>query len=177
MDIIDEVLVTKEQLREKTLELAKRINIDYKGKTIFIVSALNGGFIFTADLVREISGDVEINFIQVSSYGKGTETSGRVKVLKGVDEDVRGKDILIVEDIIDTGVTISYLRDMLLNNGANTVEICAMLTKPARRKIEIGVKYLGYELPDKFVVGYGLDYAGKYRNLPYVGVLNPEIYS
>ncbi len=165
------VLVTKEQLEEKTAELAKAIERDYKGKELVLVGVLKGGFIFLADLVRKISMDVTIDFISVSSYGDSTQSSGDVRITKDIDSDITGKHILLVEDLIDTGLTLNYLKELFNTKGCASVKLAAILDKPDRRKVDLTVDYAGIQIPDEFVVGYGLDWAGKYRNLPEVCVV------
>jgi hypoxanthine phosphoribosyltransferase len=166
-----EVLVTKEQLEAKTAELGKRITEDYKGKELVLVGVLKGGFIFLADLARKIDMEVMIDFISVSSYGNSTQSSGVVKILKDIDMDITGKHVLIVEDLIDTGLTLQYLKELFNTKGCASVKLAAIMDKPDRRKVDLKVDYVGIEIPDEFVVGYGLDYAGKYRNLPEVYVI------
>lgn len=174
---IKEILFSKEQIPEITTILAKKIETDYQDKTPIIVSVLKGSFIFMADLVREINIPCEIDFMVVSSYGNGTTTTGEVKIIKDLDYVIEGRDVILVEDILDSGMTLSYLLEILKTRGANSVEICTFLNKPSRRKADVQVKYNGFDIPDEFVVGYGLDYAEKYRNLPYVGILKPEVYT
>lgn len=174
---VKEILLTEQQLADKTKELAKRISDDYRGKEFVMVSVLKGGFIFAADLVRQMDIDVDINFMAVSSYGSGTRSSGNVKIIKDLDSDIRGKHVLIVEDIIDSGNTLSYLAELMKERGAVDVRICTILNKPSRREVDIDVAYVGYDIPDEFVVGYGLDYNEKYRNLPYLGTLKEEVYN
>lgn len=166
-----EVLVTKEQLEEKTAELGKRITEDYKGKELVLVGVLKGGFIFLADLARKIDMELTIDFISVSSYGDSTQSSGVVRILKDIDSDITGKHVLIVEDLIDTGLTLNYLKELFNTKGCASVKLAAIMDKPDRRKVDLKVDYVGIEIPDEFVVGYGLDYAGKYRNLPEVYVI------
>ena len=176
-DDIQTVLVTEEQLRAKVAELGARISRDYAGKDLLLVSILKGAVVFMADLMRAVTIPCSIDFMVVSSYGgTNTETTGLVKIVKDLDADLTGKDVLIVEDVLDTGVTLSNLVPMLKMRNPSSVKICAILDKPARRKTDIAADYRGFEVPDAFVVGYGLDYNEKYRNLPYVGVLKPEIY-
>ena len=176
-DDIQTVLVTEEQLRAKVAELGARISRDYAGKDLLLVSILKGAVVFMADLMRAVSIPCSIDFMVVSSYGgTNTETTGLVKIVKDLDADLTGKDVLIVEDVLDTGVTLSNLVPMLKMRHPNSVRICAILDKPARRKTDIRADYTGFEVPDAFVVGYGLDYDEKYRNLPFVGVLKPEVY-
>lgn len=173
---IKEVLFTEEKIMETVKEIAKNISEDYKGKDLLVVGVLKGSIVFTSDLIKNITIPCEIDFMAVSSYGSSSETSGIVRILKDLDHSIEGKDLLIVEDIIDSGVTLSYLLEYLKTRKANSVEIVALLTKPSRRKVELEVKYSGLEVPDEFLVGYGLDFAEKYRNLPYVGILKEEIY-
>lgn len=165
------VLVSREEIKAKTQELAKRISKDYEGKDLLLVSVLKGGFIFLADLCRAIEIDVSIDFISVSSYGNSTVSSGVVRILKDIDYDITGKHILIVEDLIDTGLTLTYLKDLFAAKHCASVKVCTILDKPSRRKAPLEVDYQGIVIPDKFVIGYGLDYAEKYRNLPDVCVI------
>ena len=172
------VLVTEEQLKAKVQELGEQISRDYEGKDLLLVSILKGSVVFMADIMRAIKVPNAIDFMVVSSYGgANTTTTGLVKIIKDLDSDLTGKEVLIVEDILDTGVTLSKLVPMLEMRHPNSVKICAILDKPNRRKADIHADYLGFQVPDEFVVGYGLDYDEKYRNLPYVGVLKPEIYA
>ena len=176
-DDIKNVLVSEEQLKAKVAELGAQISKDYKGKNLVLVSILKGSVVFMADLMRAISIPCNIDFMVVSSYGgSNTTTSGLVKIIKDLDGDLSGKDVLIVEDILDTGVTLSNLVPMLKMRNPSSVKICTILDKPSRRKADIAPDYEGFQVPDEFVVGYGLDYGEKYRNLPYIGVLKPEIY-
>ncbi|PJI08796.1 MULTISPECIES: hypoxanthine phosphoribosyltransferase [Clostridium] len=173
---IKEVLLDEEKINEKVKELGKKISEDYKGKDLLLVGILKGSVVFMGNLLKYIDIPCSIDFMSVSSYGNNTSTSGVVKVRKDLDSDVKGKDILIVEDIIDSGVTLKYLMGHIKEREPNSVEIITMLNKPERRKVEMDVKYTGFIVPDYFLVGYGLDYAEKYRNLPYVGILKDEIY-
>jgi len=173
---VEKVLLTREQLQEKVKELGKKISEDYKDKNLMIICVLKGGVVFTTDLIREITIPLELDFMAISSYGASTSTSGVVRILKDLETNIEGKDILIVEDIIDSGLTLKYLKEMLISRGPNSVKICTILNKPQRRQENVKVDYIGFDIPDEFVVGYGLDYAEKYRNLPFVGVLKPEIY-
>lgn len=173
---INEVLVTRDELKEKVKELAAIISNDYKGKELVMIGVLKGGVIFFSDLVREINIPVDMDFISVSSYGNATKSSGVVRIIKDIDIDVTNKHVLIVEDLVDTGLTLRYIKDLFLNRGPIDVKICTALDKPSRRQIEIDIEYKGITVPDKFVVGYGLDYGGRYRNLPDVCVLKPQIY-
>lgn len=173
---IQEILYSEERLAEKINELGNTISKDYEGKNLLVVGILKGSVLFAAELLKNISIPCEIDFMAVSSYGNSTETSGVVRILKDLNDDIDNKDILIVEDIVDTGVTLDYLLRYLKTRGARSVEIATLLNKPARRKIDIDVKYTGFEVPDGFIVGYGIDYAEKYRNLPFIGILKPEVY-
>ena len=177
-DDIDHILVTEEQLRAKVAELGAQISRDYAGKDLLLVSILKGAVVFMADLMRNVTIPCSIDFMVVSSYGGANTTStGHVKIIKDLDADLSGRDVLLVEDILDTGVTLSNLVPMLKLRNPASVRLCTILSKPSRRKADIEPDYLGFEVPDEFVVGYGLDYDEKYRGLPYVGVLKPEIYS
>ena len=171
------VLITEEELSNKVRELGARISEDYRGRNLLMVSVLKGSVIFMADLMRAITVDARVDFMAVSSYGNGVKTSGVVKIIKDLDLPLDGYDILIVEDILDSGKTLSYLIENLKQRNPASVRIAALLDKPERREVDIRPDYKGFEVPDEFVVGYGLDYAEKYRNLPFVGVLKPEIYT
>jgi hypoxanthine phosphoribosyltransferase len=166
-----EILVSKEQIAEKAKELGRRISNDYKGEDLVLVGVLKGGFVFLADLMREIDIPVEMDFIAVSSYGDSTKSSGVVRIIKDVDIDVTGRHVLIVEDLVDTGLTLRYLKDMFQTRDPLSVKVCAAFDKPSRRKIDIDIEYCGIQVPDRFLIGYGMDYAGKYRNLPDVRAL------
>ena len=173
-DDIEKVLVSEEQLKAKVAELGAQISKDYEGRNLVLVSILKGSVVFMADLMRAVSIPCSIDFMVVSSYGgSNTTSSGLVKIIKDLDGDLTGKDVLIVEDILDTGITLSNLVPM---RNPNSVKICTILDKPSRRKADIQPDYEGFQVPDEFVVGYGLDYDEKYRNLPYVGVLKPAVY-
>lgn len=175
---IQEVLFTKEELEERVKELGAEITADYKDtENLLVICVLKGAVAFMADLIKEIKLPLSIDFMAVSSYGAGTSSSGEVRILKDLDSSVEGRNILIVEDIIDSGITLNYLKKLLENRGAASVEVVALLTKPSRRKKDVDVKYIGFEIDDLFVVGYGLDYNQKYRNLPYIGYLKEEVYS
>jgi hypoxanthine phosphoribosyltransferase len=172
---IQEILLTEEKIHAEVKKLAERINNDYKGKNPILLVILKGSMIFAADLMREIKEEVTLDFMQVSSYGSGT-VSGKLKILKDAQSTLSGKDVIVIEDIIDSGNTLKALTQLLKERGAN-VEICTLLSKPARREVEIDVKYVGLEIPDEFVVGYGLDYDESFRNLPYIGILKKEVYT
>lgn len=169
MEGIVEVLISREKVEERIKELAKEIEKDYAGKELVCVGLLKGSVMFMADLIKAIDLDLRIDFMKVSSYGSGTNSTGVVKILKDVDVDLAGKDVLIVEDIIDTGLTILNVKDFLSKKNPNSVRVCTLLDKPSRRVVEVKGEYVGFEIPDEFVVGYGLDLDEKYRNLPFVG--------
>ena len=168
------IIVSKEVIQKKVRELAKKISQDYRGEELILVGVLKGGFIFLADLVREISIPVKIDFISVSIYGNLSKSTGVVKILKDIDIDISNKHLLIVEDLIDTGLTLSHLKELFKMRGAKSIKVCTILDKPSKRLISLVVDYPGIEIPDKFVVGYGLDYAEKYRSLPEVHELDPS---
>ncbi len=171
------ILISEEELKNKVTEMGAQISKDYEGKQLLLVSILKGSVVFMADLMRAITIPAKIDFMAVSSYGSGVKTSGVVKILKDLDQDLNGYDVLIVEDILDSGMTLSYLVELLKSRNPASVAICSLLDKPERHKVEIELKYKGFTIPDEFVVGYGLDYAEKYRNLPFVGILDPKVYS
>lgn len=173
---IKKVLVSETEIRERVAEMGAQITADYEGKDLLLVGILKGSVVFMADLMRQIKTPLQIDFCSVSSYGLGTETGGEIKIRKDLDADIKGRHVLIVEDIIDTGVTLFHLQKLLADRGAASVEIATLLSKPSRRIKNIPVKYIGFIIPDEFVVGYGLDFAENYRMLPYVGVLHPECY-
>lgn len=173
---IKEVLFSEEAINERVKELAAKISEDYKGKELLVVGVLKGSVIFAAELIKNITIPCQIDFMAVSSYGDSSETTGVVRILKDLDSEISGKHIIIVEDIVDSGVTLNYLLNYLKSRNASSVEIVSLLTKPSRRKVDIDCKYVGFETPDEFLVGYGLDYAEKYRNLPFVGILKREVY-
>jgi hypoxanthine phosphoribosyltransferase len=176
-DDVAQILVTEEQIRDKVRELGAQITIDYAATSVTLVSVLKGSLPFMADLMRAIEIPVQIDLMEVSSYGgANTETSGLVRILKDLSSSIAGKDVLIVEDIIDTGLTLNYLMRYLRGKNPRTLRICALLDKPARRLVEIPIDYRGFEIPDEFVVGYGLDFGEFYRNLPFIGVLRRELY-
>lgn len=175
-DDIKEILVSEEELRACVQKLGAQITKDYEGKNLLLVSVLRGSVIFMADLMREIKIPCTIDFMAVSSYGAGTKSSGVVKIIKDLDVNLAGYDILIVEDILDSGNTLSYLKKMLLTRNPSSIKICTLLDKPERRTADITADYSGFSIPDAFAVGYGLDYDEKYRNLPFIGVLDPKIY-
>jgi hypoxanthine phosphoribosyltransferase len=174
---IQEVLYSEEQIQQKVLELGSILSHEYEGRNPLVICVLKGAFVFMSDLVKRITIPLEIDFMAVSSYGASTKSSGVVKIIKDLDTPVEGRNILIVEDIIDSGLTLSYLIDVLERRNAQSIKVVTLFDKPARRTVDMEADYKGFVLPDKFIVGYGLDYAEKYRNLPYIGVLKPEIYS
>lgn len=176
MGDIKEVLFSEEQLHEITARIGKQISEDYKGKNLLMVSILKGSVMFMADLMRAITIPCRIDFMAVSSYGSGTKTSGVVKIIKDLDIPIEGYDLLVVEDILDSGMTLSYILELLQSRGPRSVRLCTLFDKPDRRTANIKADYIGTEVPDAFIVGYGLDYDEKYRNLPFVGVLKPEVY-
>lgn len=169
MEGIVEVLISREKVEARIEELAKEIEKDYTGKNLVCVGLLKGSVMFMSDLIKAIDLDLRIDFMKVSSYGSGTDSTGVVKILKDVDVDLAGKDVLIVEDIIDTGLTIVNVKDFLAKKNPNSIKVCTLLDKPSRRKVEVKGEYVGFEIPDEFVVGYGLDLDEKYRNIPFVG--------
>ena len=176
MSEIKEVLYSEEEIKEKVKELGERIREDYKDKNLLLLGILKGCVPFMADIMRSIDLDLEYDFMDVSSY-QGTRSMGEVRILKDISTNIVDKDILIVEDIIDTGVTLSYLTKLLRSRGAKSVEIVTMLSKPSRRKVDLAVKYNGYEIDDHFVIGYGMDYNERFRGLPYIGILDESVYS
>ncbi len=175
-DDITEVLLTQEQIHAKIAELARRIEKDYAGENVLLVAVLKGAVMVMADLARELKMHVEIDFMSVSSYGMSTESSGVVRILKDLDADLTGRHVIIVEDIIDSGLTLAWLRANLESRGPASLQILALLRKPAAAKVDVDVRYFGFDIPNAFVVGYGLDYAEKYRNLRGVAVLAPHVY-
>lgn len=176
-DDLKDVLVTAEDLDRRLGELARQIDEDYAGKEILLVGVLRGAVMVMADLSRRLRTPLQMDWMAVSSYGSGTKTSGVVRILKDLDQDVTGRHVLIVEDIIDSGLTLSWLQANLVGRGAASVRIATALRKPAAAKVDVEVAYVGFDIPDEFVVGYGLDYAEKYRNLPFVGTLQPHVYN
>jgi hypoxanthine phosphoribosyltransferase len=177
MPDVKEVLIPSLEIQNKVCKLGEIITRDYRGERLLLVGVLRGAVIVLGDLMRNIDLPCEIDFMDISSYGTGTSSSGVVRILKDLEEDITGRHVLIVEDIVDTGLTLSYLLRSLQARKPASLEICALLTKPSRRRVELDVKYLGFEIPDEFVVGYGLDYAGAYRNLPDICVLRPEVFA
>ena len=172
---VKELVLNEEQIAQKVAELGKQISEDYAGEELVIISVLTGAIPFTADLLRKLEGDISLDTIIASSYGSGTTSSGTVKISKDITTDVTGKNVLLVDDVFDTGLTMSLLVENLKQRGAKSVKSCVFLDKPSRRKVGYQVDYIGYEIPDAFVIGYGLDYDGKYRQLPYIGIIRPEV--
>jgi hypoxanthine phosphoribosyltransferase len=172
---IGEILVQADDLKRRVRELGEEISRDYAGKDLLLIGVLKGAVFFLSDLMREIDVPCEVDFMAVASYGDSTDSSGVVRILKDLDEPIEGRHVLIVEDIVDSGLTLEYLMRNLKNRGPASLDVCALLTKPDRRKSQVEANYIGFEIPDRFVIGYGLDYAERYRNLPYVAVLeSPE---
>ena len=174
---IKEILFTQEDLKAITKELGEKVTRDYKDKKLYLVTILKGAVVFLTDFMRNVDLPCEVDFMVVSSYGSGVTSSGNVKIIKDLDVPLEDKDILIVEDILDSGNTLKFVVDMIKKRHPKSVEVCALLDKPSRRIADIQAKYVGREIPDEFVVGYGLDYDEKFRALPYIGVLKPEVYS
>lgn len=173
---IQTILISEEQLHRMVTELGERIRQDYAGKNLVLVSILKGSVIFMADLMRAIDLPCRIDFMSVSSYGAGVKTSGVVKIIKDLDHSIEGCDVLVVEDILDSGMTLSYILELLSKRNPASIRLCTLFDKPERRKVDIAADYVGMSVPDEFIVGYGLDYAEHYRNLPYVGILKPSVY-
>jgi len=172
---VGEVLIGQDTLSARVAELGAEVSSDYDGRDLLLVGVLKGAIFFMADLMRHITVPCEVDFMAISSYGDSTDTSGIVRILKDLDINIEGRDVLVVEDIIDSGLTLSYLMRNLESREPASLEVCALMTKPSRRQIDVPVRYIGFEIPDRFVVGYGLDFAERYRNLPYVGVLDPGV--
>ena len=173
--VVAEVLVDRDALADRIAELGDEISEDYEGRDLLLVGVLKGAVFFMADLMRHIRVHCEVDFMAISSYGAATDSSGVVRILKDLDINIRERHVLVVEDIIDSGLALSYLVRNLSAREPASLEICALLTKPSRREIEVPVRYVGFEIPNRFVIGYGLDFAERYRNLPYVGVLNERL--
>lgn len=176
-DDVKEILLSEQQLKEIVARLGREITEEYKDKNLLMIGILKGCVVFMSDLMREIDLKCRIDFMAVSSYGSGTQSSGNVKIIKDLDIDLEGYDVLLVEDILDSGNTLSYVRALLATRGAKSVKICTLLDKPARRTADITADFVGTEIGDEFVIGYGLDFNEKYRNLPYLGVPHPYVYS
>lgn len=174
---VREILFSEDEISIRTKELAKIIDKDYYGKKLLLVGVLKGSVVFISELLKRLHNPCEIDFMAISTYGNDSKSSGVVKILKDLDRSIEGTHILIVEDIVDSGITLKYLTTYLKSKGASSVEIVSLLNKSARRATDVNVKYIGFEAPDEFLVGYGLDYAEKYRNLPFIGILKEEVYS
>jgi hypoxanthine phosphoribosyltransferase len=172
---VTDVLIDEDSLRRRVAELGEEVSADYAGRDLVLVGVLKGAVFFMADLMRQLTVPCEIDFMAISSYGASTDSSGVVRILKDLDINIEGRHVLVVEDIIDSGLTLSYLIRNLEAREPATLEVCALMTKPDRREIEVPVRYVGFEIPNRFVIGYGLDFAERYRNLPYVGVLDPAL--
>ena len=172
---VTEVLIDRDVLQRRIHELGEEISSDYAGRDLLLIGVLKGAVFFMADLMRNLTIPCEIDFMAISSYGASTDSSGVVRILKDLDINIEGRDVLIVEDIIDSGLTLSYLMRNLEARGPASLEICSLLTKPERREADVPVRYIGFEIPNRFVIGYGLDFAERYRNLPYVGILDPDL--
>ena len=173
---IARILLSEVQIADKIKELGEKLTADYKGKELLVVGILKGSNVFMSDLIRQINIPLKIDFMMISSYGNATESTGVVKIMKDIEQSISDKHVLIVEDMIDSGLTLKYLTEMLETRKPASIKICTLLDKPARRQERVHVDYVGYEMPDEFLVGYGIDYAEHYRNLPYIGVLKPEVY-
>jgi hypoxanthine phosphoribosyltransferase len=176
-DDIDHILVSEQQLQDKIAETGKLLAMEYSGKDLMLIGVLKGAIMFIVDLARAINLPLTLDFMAVASYGASTETSGIVRILKDLDSSIEGKDVLIVEDIIDSGLTLNYILETLHARNPASLRVCSLLSKPARRRVDVPMDYVCFEIPDEFVVGYGLDYNQIYRNLPFVGVLRPELYT
>ena len=172
---VGEILIDEVTLAARVAELGAEVSEDYQGRDLLLIGVLKGAVFFMADLMRHLTVPCEVDFMAISSYGDATDSSGIVRILKDLDINIEGRHVLVVEDIIDSGLTLSYLMRNLESREPASLEVCALLTKPSRREIDVPVRYIGFEIPNRFVIGYGLDFAERYRNLPYVGVLDPEI--
>ncbi|MBR5152736.1 MAG: hypoxanthine phosphoribosyltransferase [Clostridia bacterium] len=168
---VGEILLTEEEIRVKVTELADKINADYKGGNLLVIGILKGCFVFVSDLVRKLQGDIQVQFMQISSYGDGTVSSGKIKIKKDLDVDIAGKNVLIAEDIIDSGNTLSQLVSILQERNPKSIKVCTLLSKPSRRQVAFEADYTGFEIPDEFIVGYGLDCGESFRQLPYIAVI------
>ena len=175
-DDVEEILLSHQQIADRVAELGAQLATDYAGRDPVLVSVLKGSIIFLADLIRSMEMPVSLDLMEVSSYGASTATSGQVRILKDLSKPIEGRDVIVVEDIIDTGLTLNYLLKYLHDRNPASIRICCLLDKPARRLAEIDIDYIGFTIPDRFVIGYGLDYDERYRNLPYIGVLKPSVY-
>lgn len=175
-DVLEKVLISREELNRRVCEMAKKLDEDYKRKRPLMVAILKGSVMFFTDLIREMKIDLEIDFMAISSYGNGVKSSGEVKMIKDLDGKIEGKDVIIVEDIVDSGYTMKYLKNLLEARKPSSIKICALLDKPSRRETDVQVDYKGFEVGNEFVVGYGLDYASYYRNIPFIGILKRSVY-
>ncbi|SHF04171.1 hypoxanthine phosphoribosyltransferase [Alkalibacter saccharofermentans] len=173
---IKDVLIDEKTLKKRVSELGKELAEEYKGKNPLVICVLKGSVLFMSDLVQSMDIPLEIDFMAISSYGTGTRSSGEVRILKDLDKSVEGRDLLIIEDIVDSGLTLSYLIKIFKDRNTNSIKVCSLLDKPERRISEVEIDFVGFAVPDEFVVGYGLDFAEKYRNLPFIGVLKEEVY-
>ena len=171
---VERILIDEETLQKRVREMGRQLTEDYRGKDLVIIAILKGAVVFTSDLIKEIKLPLAIDFMAVSSYGVSTKSSGVVRILKDLEEEIEGRDVLIVEDIVDTGLTLHYLVENLWSRGPKSLKICCCLDKPTRRTAPVKVDYVGFDIPDEFVIGYGLDYAERYRNLPYIGILSKD---
>lgn len=176
-EAFESVLFTETQIKARIDEIAKQIDSDYEGKSPLLIGVLKGSFIFMADLMRALTVDCTVDFLAVSSYGTKTETSGQVRMLKDIGQNIEGRDVLVIEDILDSGVTLNYIFKLLQARKPASIKLCTLLDKPSRRKVSVEVEYTGFTVPDEFVVGYGFDYAERFRNVPYIGILKPSIYA
>ncbi len=174
---IESILLSEQQLQSKVAELAQRITEDYRDKDPLFIGVLKGSFVFMADLIRHVSIPCEMDFMSLSSYGNKSETTGAVRIVQDLNRDIEGRHIIIIEDILDSGLTLNYLVGYLSGRNPASIRLCALLDKPSRRRAPIQADYVGFEIPDAFVVGYGLDFAERYRNLPYIGILKPAVYA
>jgi hypoxanthine phosphoribosyltransferase len=174
---LEKILITEEEIQRRLAEMAGEIDTDHQGRDLLLVGVLKGAVMVMADLARALHSPVEMDWMAVSSYGSGTKSSGVVRILKDLDKDITGRNVLIVEDIIDSGLTLSWLMSNLGSRGPASVEVCTLLRKPDAAQVDVPVRYVGFDIPNEFVIGYGLDYAERYRNLPFVGTLAPHVYS
>jgi hypoxanthine phosphoribosyltransferase len=174
---VSEIVLTEDEIRARVAELGAEISRDYGGESVLLVAVLRGAALFVADLAREISSPVELDFMAVSSYGSSTKSSGVVRIIKDLDETIEERNVLVVEDILDTGLTLKYLLKNLASRRPRSLEVVTLLNKVGKQRVPIDCRYIGFDIPDEFVIGYGLDYAERYRNLPYIGVLKPEVYA
>jgi len=174
---IQEIVLSQDRIRERIAELGAQISEDYGDERVLMIAVLRGAAIFIADLSRQVTSPIELDFMAVSSYGSSTKSSGVVRIIKDLDEDIEGRHVMVVEDILDTGLTLKYLLKNLASRKPKSLEVCTLLSKEGKQRVPISCKYIGFDVPDEFVVGYGLDYAERYRNLPYIGVLKPAVYA